>query len=247
MINTLKYTSLLLLLVSMTFACESKPKIIVAEDTQSENPHVATDESSNQLHKVVAEEVLHTSRYTYMHVVEEGQKSWIAIPRKEVETGVTYYYRGGLKKVNFNSAELDRTFETVYLVSDVSTDPNLSSGMTMQEGHGQIAESQATGDIQAPPGGISLAELLANKKKYEGQTVKVRGKCVKVNNMIMNRNWVHIRDASLTDENEDLTLTTTDVVALGAVVAFEGKITLNKDFGAGYKYEIIMEEAKLLQ
>jgi hypothetical protein len=77
--------------------------------------------------------------------------------------------------------------------------------------------------------------------------VKVRGKVIKLNNMIMNRNWVHLQDASVEGQEVDLTLTTTDNVMLGAVVAFEGKITLNKDFGAGYKYDIIMEEARLLQ
>ena len=65
--------------------------------------------------------------------------------------------------------------------------------------------------------------------------------------MIMNRNWIHIRDSSLKDETMDLTVTTTENVPMGAVVAFEGVIALNKDFGAGYKYEIIMENAQLLQ
>jgi hypothetical protein len=74
----------------------------------------------------------------------------------------------------------------------------------------------------------------------------VKGQVVKLNNMIMNRNWIHLRDGS-TGEDVDLTLTTTDNVQLGAIAAFEGIIALNKDFGAGYMYEIIMEEAKLLQ
>lgn len=33
-------------------------------------------------------------------------------------------------------------------------------------------------------------------------------------------------------------------VNVGDVVAFEGKISLNKDFGAGYAYDVLMEEAK---
>ena len=102
--------------------------------------------------------------------------------------------------------------------------------------------------MEEPPAeGISLAELFANRKKYEGKAVQVKGKCVKVNNMIMNRNWIHLQDGSLKDEESDLTVTTTENIALGAIVAFEGIITLNKDFGAGYKYEIIMEEARLLK
>jgi hypothetical protein len=145
--------------------------------------------------------------------------------------------------------EHDRVFETVYLVSDVSKDANMI-GMATGDPHQHLSSDPVPEDnskIEPPPGGITIAELIANSKKYDGQTVRVKGRCVKLNNMIMNRNWVHIEDGSLENSEQDLTVTTTDNVALGAIVAFEGKITLNKDFGAGYKYEIIMEDAKLLQ
>jgi hypothetical protein len=197
---------------------------------------------------VVVEEILHTSKYSYLNVSENGETFWIAIPKKEVEKGATYYYRGGLKKTNFKSSEYDRVFETVYLVSDVSKDPG-TIGLSGGSPHGNMENSapmEQTTEIDPPSGGISIADLIANKKKYEGQVVKVRGRCVKLNNMIMNRNWIHLRDGSLKDDKTDLTVTTTDNIPLGAIVAFEGKITLNADFGAGYKYEIIMEEAHLL-
>ena len=64
--------------------------------------------------------------------------------------------------------------------------------------------------------------------------------------MIMSRNWIHLQDGSMKDKAIDLTVTTTDNIALGSIVALEGVIALNKDFGAGYKYDIIMEEAKLI-
>lgn len=239
---------LFILAFASFFACESKPKIIEAVDDTSSVEEPAADESANLLHKVVSEEVLHTSRYTYLRVNENGESFWIAIPKKEVEVGKTYYYRGGLKKTNFKSVEHDRVFETVYLVSDVSPDPN-TIGMAMGNPHagGTPVSADPNAKIDPPPGGISIADLLANKEKYNGQTVRVKGRVVKLNSMIMNRNWVHLQDGSLKDNAVDLTVTTTENVPLGAVVAFEGKITLNKDFGAGYKYDIIMEEAQLLQ
>ena len=101
--------------------------------------------------------------------------------------------------------------------------------------------------IEPPPGGITINELFTNRKKYEGQTIKVKGRCVKLNNMIMNRNWIHLQDGSTKDADADLTVTTTDDVTLGAIVVFEGKIALNKDFGAGYTYEVIMEEGHIIQ
>jgi hypothetical protein len=60
----------------------------------------------------------------------------------------------------------------------------------------------------------------------------------------MSRNWVHIQDGTGTEEFFDLTVTTQDMVSPGDIILFEGKITLQKDFGSGYYYEILMEEAK---
>ena len=95
-------------------------------------------------------------------------------------------------------------------------------------------------------GATKISELLDTKEKYNGQTVRVSGKSVKVNNNIMDRNWIHIQDDSVNGE-KDLTVTTTDNVSVGDMVVFEGVITLNKDFGSGYKYDIIMENARLVK
>lgn len=239
-------TANFLLLILLVVACNSKPKIIEAvDDTTGDTGQPAMEATTDELHKVVVDEVLHTSRYTYLNVTEDEQQFWIAIPRKEVEKGGPYYYRGGLKKTNFKSVEHDRVFETVYLVSDVAKDPGMI-GMAGSNPHADMPVENVSGKMDPPPGGITLSELFANKEKYNGQTVRVRGKCVKLNNMIMNRNWIHIQDGTL-EEDMDLTVTTTENVPIGAVVAFEGTIALNRDFGAGYKYEIIMENAQLLQ
>jgi hypothetical protein len=63
--------------------------------------------------------------------------------------------------------------------------------------------------------------------------------------MIMNRNWIHIQDG--TGDKLDLTVTTTENIALGSVVTLKGTIALDKDFGAGYRYDIIMEGAVVQQ
>ena len=223
--------------ITLLAACNSNPKVIEAVDTAT---------------GVVVEEILHTSKYTYLNVSEDGTMTWIAIPKKEVKKGGTYYYRGGLKKTNFKSVEYDRVFETLYLVSDVSEDPSMSGMAAGGSPHGNM--SADAGDapidqntkIEPVTGGITIAELLENRKKYEGKTVRIKGRCVKLNNMIMSRNWIHLQDGSLKDKSVDLTITTTEVIALGSMVAVEGVIALNKDFGAGYKYDIIMEEAKLI-
>jgi len=246
----MKYLTILFAGLILLTACESKPKVITAESpTQEESTGAGMEESSKQLHKVVVEEVLPAEKYTYLRVKENDVEVWIAIPKAEIEKGGTYYYRGGLKKTNFKSVEYDRVFETVYLVSGVSKDPGMG-GMSEGNPHQNVSNttpSQQDSNIEPPSGGITLSELLNNRKKYEGQVVKVQGRVVKLNNMIMKRNWVHIQDASIQEEKTDLTVTTEETVAMGDIVAFEGKISLNKDFGAGYKYEIIMEDAHIIR
>jgi hypothetical protein len=233
-------------------ACDSKPKVIegvpITEAEPSTGFNSQTDLTAAQNgsldeHHVMVEEVLNTERYSYLNVTEGGEKFWIAIPKKEIEVGKTYYYKGGLLKRNFESKEYNRIFETLYLVSDVIPHP-------LNANHADVSESikseiSTHGPISVPSvtGAVKLSELFADPAKYSGKVVLVTGKCVKVNPMIMDRNWIHIQDGS--GDDLDLTITTNENVSIDAVVSFEGVIALNKDFGAGYKYDVIMEQAVL--
>ncbi len=235
-------------------ACDSKPKVIEAESTgqapifqdgaapagtaaAGEHNHDMT----NAEHEVVVQEVLNTDKYSYLRVKEEGEEEyWIAISKREVKKGSTCYYRGGLLKKNFQSKEFNRVFETVYLVGDFRDGSESAAPTTggIPEGAEALAPPK---NVTAAPGAIKIADLVANLNKYNGKTVKVTGKCVKINPMIMGRNWLHIQDGS--GKNMDLTVTTTENIQLGAIVTLEGAIAVNKDFGAGYKYDYIMEAA----
>lgn len=248
-------TTLIFLAAMLFFSCNSKPRVIESEpaaelagtEGAAELPgEPLVSDAVPQERKVAVEEVLHTDRYTYLNVLENGEKFWIAIPRSEVKVGETCYFRGGILKKNFFSQEFNRVFETVYLVSEFWKQP---SGAAMDgnphaglQGGGAVPDLSA-GNIERAEGAIKLSELFANKAKYNNRTVKVTGKCVKVNPRIMNRNWVHLRDGST--EGADLTVTTMEEVPLGAVVTMEGTIALDKDFGAGYRYDVIMEGAVL--
>lgn len=233
-------------------ACQSKPKVITGTPVATDNntslvndlPPLMDEGGDTDIHQVVAKEALNTERYTYVNVTEGEDDFWIAIPRSEVEIGHTYFYRGGLLKKNFQSREFNRVFETVYLVSGITDHSFHANGTALDE-----ALSNAQGQDARPvkvtlqEGAISIADLFADGQKYEGKLVKVTGKCIKVNPMIMGRNWIHLQDGSL--QEGDLTITTAENIPLGAVVSLEGTIALNKDFGAGYRYEIIMEEAHM--
>ncbi|HAD12686.1 MAG TPA: hypothetical protein DCF33_09640 [Saprospirales bacterium] len=251
------YTKVVLfswILLSLS-ACDSKPRVIEAEGADAQNAPIFKDvqhnhgeaapaqEADGKEHKVVVAETLHTDKYTYLRVKEEEEEYWIAITKREVKVGSTCYYRGGLLKKNFQSKEFNRVFETVYLVGDFREE---NEGASAARGGGIPAGSEALEppkNVQRAPGAIKISDLVANAAKYNGKTVKITGKCVKINPMIMGRNWLHIQDGS--GKNLDLTVTTTEMVQLGAIVTLEGVWATNKDFGAGYKYDYILEAAVL--
>ncbi len=88
-----------------------------------------------------------------------------------------------------------------------------------------------------------LVNLYAKRNEYAGKTIKVKGQVTKVNIAIMERNWVHIQDGTADGENFDLTITTIHEPKVGDVITYSGTLILNKDFGSGYSYELLLENA----
>lgn len=99
--------------------------------------------------------------------------------------------------------------------------------------------------IKRAEGGKTIAEIVAGQAKLGGKSVTVRGKVVKYNAQILGKNWLHIQDGSGDADkgNNDLTVTTTTDAKLGDTVLVTGVLSLNKDFGAGYKYALILDGA----
>jgi len=244
--------SAVLLVNLFVMACDSKPKVIEGKPIHTEKPAVSSNRLNDMStanseisdgHLVVVSEVLNTEKYSYLKVTEESEKYWIAIPRKEVQIGNTFYYKGGLLKKNFESKEYNRIFETIYLVSDVIPHSSNGGGPELSEVVAKDEILSASAHVVQAEGSIKLTELFLYPKKFEGKLIQVTGKCVKVNSMIMGRNWIHIQDGS--GDSLDLTIATTENANLDATVTFAGTIALNRDFGAGYRYGIIMEQAVL--
>ena len=121
--------------------------------------------------------------------------------------------------------------------------PTAANGMAAHSA--KVAAESAEVELAKEEGELTIGELFANPAKYTGQEFEIRGKVVKVNEQVMNKNWVHIQDGTSNDGKFDLTVTTQDNVKVGDEVTFKGKLTLEKDFGAGYYYDVIMEDASL--
>lgn len=119
--------------------------------------------------------------------------------------------------------------------------------VTEAQSHGGIVKAEKVTVAPLPcEDCVKLSDLLANKKSYAGKTIKVSGTVTKFNAEIMDKNWVHIQDGTEANGEFDFTITTSQKVVVDENVIFEGKISVDKDFGYGYFYSIIMEDAKLV-
>ena len=102
--------------------------------------------------------------------------------------------------------------------------------------------------VEKAPGDNSytVAEIFSKAAELNGKSVIVKGKVMKVSPRIMGRNWIHIQDGTGNPEENthDLVITTSqDAGADWDIITLEGILAANKDFGAGYKYSAIIEDA----
>ncbi len=212
-------------------------------------------------HKIVVTEVIQTTSYTYLHVKENDSLKWLAVPLMKANTGETYYYSEGLPMKQFESKELHRTFDEVLFLGGVSPEPITGNNpkSAAENGHAQNAQAassqpyvrKATPEVKknikidAPKDCITISELFSKKEAYSGKVIKIKGQVTKYSPEIMNKNWIHLQDGTENNEKYDLVITSSGTVKVGDIVTFEGKITLNKDFGYGYSFEVMMEEAAI--
>lgn len=233
----------LMVVIQLIVACASpqpKPK---ADATQK-----------GQLTSTKVAEVIQGTSYTYLRVTDALSEKWVAVSRQEFTVGEELYLNLETAAVmeNFHSKELNRDFPTILFVSTVSREPEMTSAQMPAMGGKtpagkKAAPVEANVKVEPAAGGITIAELYTNKANYSGKKVKLKGAVVKVNDQIMGRNWIHLQDGTKNGEDFDLTLTTQATVLVGDVITIEGVVSLAKDFGAGYFYPLIIEDATIVK
>lgn len=261
-----KWTVLLIVSV-LFFACGDHPKVIKTTETGQSTGVFSGDKSSpnngasrkqvannmaptntaatgEDVHTVVALETIPASRYIYIRVKEGNEEFWIATLNQEIKVGQKYHFHGGLLKTNFHSKEHNRTFEKMYLVSNLVSADHATQPTTINIPGEHAGLPPPTKNINIE-GSTKIKEIVTHPQKFEGKKVQVSGKCVKLNANIMGRNWMHLQDGSKNDY--DFVVTSNQMIPEGGVVTMVGTIHLKKDFGAGYYYEIIMEDAAIVK
>lgn len=243
------FSQLLLVgLIAGSFACSNAKKIepiLPSEEGETfnlVNPEASEDPNTadpNAWHEAIIKEVLASNRYSYLEVEENGTRIWLATSKGEFSPEQRLRYRGGLLKTNFKSEEHDRVFEKLYLVSQIQLEGASATPSTIGTPSPGPAKKV---DPSTVKGAVTIKEIIQNPGKYKDKTVKILGTVSKVNPNIMGKNWIHVQDGSA--DQYDFVLTSASNIPAGHQVVFEGVIRLDVDFGAGYSYDIIMEDAK---
>ena len=230
-------TTVLIFCLTLLMSCDTKKK---------EYAPVQVNIAQNE---VTIKEIQQTSTYTYLSVQKAGQEFWMAASKINVEVGEKIYFIDAMEMQNFESKELNRVFDRIVFVDQVSKQPIEAASLKEEviakkkKGMEHLLDS-----IQISPaeGGQSIGQLYADANEFSKKTVKVKGQVVKVNMDIMDRNWVHLVDGTKGEDRSDLTFTTKEIVQVGDTVVFEGVLALDREFGAGYVYPLIVENATLI-
>lgn len=219
-------------------------------------------------------ETMNAATYTYLRVDTGSATNWAAAPQLAVKVGDTVTIHDGMPMPNYHSRSMNRDFAMIYFTgrASVAGAPEAPSGPSSAElpaGHPPIGAAARDSKLPAghptigaaaqpalsvtdfsgikvPKNGKTVAEVVANGAKLNGRTVTLRGKVVKYNGGIMNRNWLHVRDGSGKEGGNDLTVTTDMSAKVGDTVLVKGKVVTDRDFGAGYKYPVILEDAEVV-
>jgi hypothetical protein len=149
-----------------------------------------------------------------------------------VGQSVKFSEQGWMK--NFHSKTLNRSFDSILFAGDIKTPQQKVQNIKHNVMDSKYKEKNT----------ITVAELFANRDKYVGKTVTVKGKVIKTSKGIIKRNWVHIEDGSRFSNMDDLVFTTTSSVPkVGDIVYASGKVIKDKDFGYGYFYPVLVENS----
>lgn len=249
----------LIILGSSAGAC-SRQQAVPAQSVQ--NPPPASEAAApagqpgTEAVAGTVRETLDAATYTYVRVGTDKGDIWAAAPQFAVKVGERVIVPLEMPMQNFHSQSLNRDFPLIYFVSKIRRDGEAAAGGTgstpaLMAGHGTSTPEPAEhiDTMAAPSGGMTIADLWSRRQSLAGKSVTVHGRVVKFNAGILGRNWIHLQDGTgkPADNSNDITVTTPEgvVVKVGDTITATGTVTIDKDFGAGYAYGALLENARV--
>jgi hypothetical protein len=198
-------------------------------------------------------EVIDAASFTYLRLKTKDGEAWASVPKAPFKKGAQATIDNAIAMNNFTSKSLNRTFPLIYLggMSGATAASPHGGGDTSNPHAGGAAKPIDTSNIRVAKAkganAMTVAEIVTKGAALKDKPVLVRGKIVKYNEGIMGKNWLHLRDGSgsAKDESNDILVTTLGRAKPGDVVTVKGVIHTDKDFGSGYSYKVLVEEATL--
>lgn len=196
-------------------------------------------------------EVQDVENYTYLRLQTKDGETWAAVRKTALKKGDKVTIENVTVMSNFESKTLKRTFPTILFgaLSGTAGGAGPTSGFSAMHAAPQPSVDLENIKVAKANGANArtVAEVVTKSAELQEKTVLVRGKVVKYTAEIMGKNWIHLRDGSGSAANgsNDILVTSTDQTKAGDVVTAKGIVRTNKDFGAGYAYKVLIEEAKL--
>jgi hypothetical protein len=221
-------------------------------------PFVATQGKAESMsHSGIVLEIMDAANYTYMNIDENGTKYWIAAPHISVDKGAHVNFTEQLEMTDFTSKMLDRTFDRLKFVGKVHIESSSegTAAETTADAPTAMADIKEHATIAVPPEytyedakKITIEEMYSKKDELKGKPVEVSGEVIKVNENIMGKTWVHIKDGTGSENNNTIVFTSdNDTTTVGSTVTAKGVVETDKDFGAGYFYSVIVEKSNFSQ
>ena len=189
-------------------------------------------------------ETMNSGGYTYVLVDKDGAKTWVALPQSAIAVDSVIACKPGMEMSNFKSTSLNRSFESIVFSEGLApvgpvAAPAPAAASAPSEA---ITVSKAEG-----ANAQTVSEIFEKKDALANKPVAVQGKVVKISRGIMGKNWLHLQDGtgSQAAGTHDLVVTTDALPEVGAVVTIKGNLSRDRDFGAGYRYGVIIENAEV--
>lgn len=202
-------------------------------------------------HTATVMETMSSAGYTYVRVEEEGNSFWIALPETTVTVGEEISFYEQMLMENFTSRSLNRTFDKILFVGAVNKGSTLPTQAQARPSPNKQApaasvEPQEHVELGEPVGRFTIEDIFKQKDELSGGVIEAKGKVSKISRQIMGNDWVHIEDGSGTKEgqnNKIIFRADRADLAVGDEVVAKGVLYTNKDFGYGYFYPVIVENA----
>ncbi len=197
-------------------------------------------------------EVKDVESYTYLRLKTKDGETWAAVSKAPVKKGAMVTIENATVMNNFESRSLKKTFPSILfgtLGGVGGSSPTSVNSMAMAGHNGAKTSAMVEIKVAKASGANAhtVGEIMSKAAELKGKPVLVRGQVVKYNPAIMGKNWIHLRDGSGSDadNSNDLLVTTLGQAKTGDVVTVKGVVATNKDFGSGYSYKVLVEDATL--